>query len=170
MFPLTFGGDVVGQITRNRSFTVASGNKSSGISFAYCVRHRKLSLAPTESTRVSALGACVLAPGLGEGGYILRNVKATSKITAVHDALTLTAATPGKRVLLNMDDSFKLSVYCIGQDPCKEYRCLAAAGLSPTEVPHRYLRASLVQGHRYQAPGCSNKFSSLKVLVSLLLK
>ena len=55
---------------------------------------------------------CVLAPGLGEGGHILCNVKAASKITAVHNALTLAAATPGKRVLLNVDDLFKLSVYC----------------------------------------------------------
>lgn len=70
-----------------------------------------------------------------------------------------------KMICLN----YLMSIYCIGQDPCEEYRC-RAAGLSPTKVPFKYVRAFPVQGDMHQAPGGSNEFSSLKVLISLLFQ
>lgn len=62
---------------------------------------------------MSTLGVCFFTPGQGEGRCILYNVKPASKITVVHNALKLSAVIPGKRVLLNMDDLFKLSNACL---------------------------------------------------------
>lgn len=91
---------------------------------------------------MSTFDVCILAPAHAEDKCVLCNVKAASEITVVHNALKLAAVTPGKRVLLNMDDFNLVSVCCADQDPRKECRCLAA-GLSPTEGPFRYIRASL---------------------------
>lgn len=59
---------------------------------------------------MSVLGVClgVLAPGQRLFFFLFK--KAASKITVVHHALKLAAAIPGKRMLLYVDDLFKLSM------------------------------------------------------------
>lgn len=89
---------------------------------------------------MSVLGVClcVLAPDQ-EGFFLVQ--KSSSKITVVDHALKLAAVISDKRMLLYMDDCFKLSMASLLHWPRRGHRCLTA-GLSPTEVSFRSSRVT----------------------------